>query len=141
MAKKTSHAKTASVSSDANNVVHAGDADFDQVIKTHPLCVVDIFATWCPPCKRLMMAMEQKIIPHFAGKNVTFVKVDSDEASKLSQRFEIDSVPQLMFWKNGERVSFQFPNDNGKLESKDKIEGFADFLTDPIIKVIEQLLT
>lgn len=57
--------------------------------------LVDFFATWCGPCKRLSPVFEE-LADEFAGK-VDFYKVDVDQEEPLSDRFGIRSVPTLLF--------------------------------------------
>jgi thioredoxin 1 len=76
--------------------------EFDELISNgHKLVVVDFFADWCMPC--LMLA---PIIEEMANemKDVKFVKIDVDDNQELAQRFQIRSIPTLIFFKDGEEV-------------------------------------
>lgn len=140
MAKKISQAKKSSAAASESEVIHAEDSDFDAIVQEHPLCVVDFFTTWCPPCRELGKAMEKTIIPHFAGKNVTFIKVDADRTPELCRRFKISAIPLLLFFKDGKKVKFDFTEEDGEVVKTDKIEGFTKAITNSIIAVIEKLL-
>jgi thioredoxin 1 len=64
--------------------------------------VVDFFATWCGPCKRL-----SPILDNLAGpltNRVKFLKVDVDRSANLAKHFEVDGVPTLIFFKDGKVV-------------------------------------
>lgn len=63
-------------------------------------CVVDFYATWCGPCKRLAPIME-KLAAKYKNK-VSFYKVDVDKAEELSATYDIQSIPTVFFCANGE---------------------------------------
>lgn len=65
----------------------------------HP-CIVDFYATWCGPCKRLAPIME-KLAKKYKGR-ISFYKVDVDQAEKLSAVYGIQSIPTVFFCANGE---------------------------------------
>ena len=72
---------------------------FDEAVNAAPLAMVDIWATWCGPCK-MMGPVVEKIAEEYDGK-VLVGKVDADEEMELSQRFGISSIPTIIFFKNG----------------------------------------
>jgi len=83
-------------------VVHAGDDDFDEaVLHSSGIALVDFWAPWCAPC-RMMGPILDEIAIEQAERGVTVVKVNSDEAPQTSERFEIRSIPTLIFFKDGE---------------------------------------
>ena len=63
--------------------------------------VVDFWAPWCGPCKMLGAIME-KIEPEIAALGAEVCKVNVDEEPELAVRFEVMSIPALLFFKNGE---------------------------------------
>jgi len=69
--------------------------------KKAKLVIVDFFAEWCMPC--VMMA---PVLEKFAQKNPTikFGKINVDDAGELSNRFEVSSIPCVIFFKDGEEV-------------------------------------
>jgi thioredoxin 2 len=81
-------------------IADAGDADFAEVAERSPLPVlVDLWATWCGPCRMVSPALEQ-LATERAGQ-VKLVKVDVDRAPGLSARFEVRAVPTLMVMRDG----------------------------------------
>ena len=56
--------------------------------------IIDFFATWCGPCKMLSPILDE-LSEEYEGK-VDFYKVDVDQESKLSELFNIRSVPSLL---------------------------------------------
>lgn len=60
--------------------------------------VIDFYATWCGPCKRIAPLFNE-----IAEKypEISFYKVNVDEAAELSESFSIESLPTFVFFHNG----------------------------------------
>jgi thioredoxin len=65
--------------------------------------VVDFWAPWCSPCRRMAPELE-KAATHVAG-SALIVKVDIDAVPALGERFRIRSVPTLAVFRGGREVS------------------------------------
>ncbi len=87
----------------SHNVKTVDEAQFDAEISNaaRPV-VVDFFATWCGPCKRLSPMLDQAATP--LTKKVSFLKVDVDKSARLAERFNIQGVPTMLFFRNGKPV-------------------------------------
>jgi thioredoxin 2 len=87
-------------------VVDAGDDDFRGVAEAAtPPVLVDMWATWCAPCRIVSPALEE-LATERAGA-VKLVKVDVDRAPRLSERFKIRAVPTLLILERGEIIARQ----------------------------------
>jgi len=79
------------------------DHDFDQkVLQSEGISVVDFWAPWCGPCHTMAPVLEA-----FAEANtgkVTVFKLDSEDNPKMSEQYDIRSIPTLIFFKDGEPV-------------------------------------
>ena len=64
--------------------------------------VIDFFATWCGPCKRIAPYFEDLADKYYPA--VLFLKVDVDEAPELVDRFDISAMPTFVFLKDGKLV-------------------------------------
>ncbi len=64
--------------------------------------VVDFWAAWCGPC-RLVSPIIEQLAQQYAGK-VTFGKLNVDENPMVSNTFQIQSIPTLLIFKNGQPV-------------------------------------
>ena len=79
------------------------DATFEQEIEKHSgLAVVDFWATWCGPCRMIAPALEQ-LAQEYEGK-VKIAKVDVDQNIQTATRFNVRSIPLLLFFKDGRVV-------------------------------------
>jgi thioredoxin 1 len=78
-------------------------SEFDALItqSTGPV-VVDFGATWCGPCQALAPHIE-KMAAEYSGKAV-IGKVDVDVEPDLAGRFNVMSVPTVLFFKGGKKV-------------------------------------
>ena len=82
------------------SIQHATDDTFEQlVLKNDKPVVVDFWAAWCGPCKMVAPEME-KLAAKYDG-SVDVVKVDVDANPRLSQAFNIMSIPTIAYFKPG----------------------------------------
>ena len=66
------------------------------------LIVVDFWAEWCGPCKMIAPILDQ-LATEFTGK-ITIAKLDVDANPRTSMRFNVRSIPSLLFFKDGAHV-------------------------------------
>jgi thioredoxin 1 len=81
--------------------VIADKAAFDETKKGNKLVVVDFYADWCGPCKRIAPIIEE-LAKENAG--VFFCKVNVDDNEKLTQELDISAMPTFIFLKDGVEV-------------------------------------
>lgn len=80
-------------------VVHVlGQANFEEMIDTHEIVIIDFWAQWCAPCKQFAKTYE-KVASEC--KQVLFASVNIEEQPDLAETFEIRSIPHLMVFKQG----------------------------------------
>ena len=80
------------------------DQDFKtDVLESDKFVLVDFWAEWCGPCKAIAPSLEE--ISEEMKDKLKVVKVNVDENPTVSQNYSIRSIPALMIFKNGEKVS------------------------------------
>ena len=78
--------------------------NFDaEVINSNIPVLVDLWATWCGPCRMIAPVIES-IAEKFDGR-IKVGKVNVDEEPEISLEYNIASIPTVMIFKNGEEVS------------------------------------
>jgi len=79
------------------------DDNIDGILSSNEMVVVDCNAEWCAPCK-LFGPVFEEMAPHFP--TIQFVTMDTDNNNMVnSGRFNIRSIPMVLFIKDGEIVN------------------------------------
>ena len=83
--------------------MHVSDVDFAQEIEQHEgLAMVDFWATWCGPCQIIAPSVEQ-LAGEYSGR-LKVAKLDVDANPKTTVRFNVRSIPSVLFFRNGTQV-------------------------------------
>jgi thioredoxin 1 len=77
-------------------------ANFDSIIKDTRPVVVDFHALWCGPCK-VQSPILKEVATEF-GDRIKIIKIDVDRNAEIASRYNIQGVPTLIIFKNGEIV-------------------------------------
>jgi len=104
--------------------------------KTVPV-IVDFWAPWCGPCRSLTPIIE-KVVGEFKGR-VKLVKVNSDDNPELSQAFRVQSIPNVIAFKDGRAVS-QFVGAQPESQIRAFIEKLLPSQMEAALKNAEDLL-
>ena len=78
------------------------DATFSSDVAKYPVLVVDFWAAWCGPCRIVAPIIEQ-LAKEYAGR-VAFGKLNVDENPLTSSEFQVESIPTLLIFRDGEPV-------------------------------------
>ncbi len=78
------------------------DATFSSEISKYPLMVVDFWAAWCGPCRMVAPIVEQ-LAKEYSGR-VAFGKLNVDENPLTSGEFQVQSIPTLLIFRDGQPV-------------------------------------
>lgn len=76
--------------------------NFNDIIKSEQLTLVDFYATWCGPCKMMHPVLEQ--LKEDLGDSIRIIKIDVDKNEAISMQYRIQSVPTFMLFKDGEAI-------------------------------------
>eukprot|EP00537_Pseudo-nitzschia_pungens_P004292 CAMPEP_0172359924 /NCGR_PEP_ID=MMETSP1060-20121228/4033_1 /TAXON_ID=37318 /ORGANISM="Pseudo-nitzschia pungens, Strain cf. cingulata" /LENGTH=123 /DNA_ID=CAMNT_0013081747 /DNA_START=36 /DNA_END=407 /DNA_ORIENTATION=+ len=94
-------------------VVHcSSEQDYHQAIESagDRLVVVDCFAEWCPPCRKIAPVVEALAREH---PEILFVKVDVDQVPTIKSILGVFAMPSFYFFKDGARAgSFMGANES-----------------------------
>ena len=76
--------------------------NFNDIVNSNQLTLIDFYATWCGPCKMMHPVLEQ--LKSELGDTLRIIKLDVDKNEALAAQYRIQSVPTLMLVKGGEIV-------------------------------------
>ncbi len=95
--------------------------EYDQIINTTPVVLVEFFATWCPHCKRMMPVVEQ--IRQLLSGSAEIYQLDIDQNDEVAQAQEVESVPTFIIYKKGREMWRQSGEIDGQ-ELLSKIQSY-----------------
>jgi len=83
-----------------SDLIHVTEAEFENEILSNQLpVVVDFWADWCAPCHQVAPVLEE-LAERYAGRAVVS-KVNVDEEPVLAQKYQIRSIPTVLFMRDG----------------------------------------
>lgn len=78
------------------------DSNFNDILATDKLVMVDFWATWCGPCRAIAPFVEE-LAKEYEGRAV-IAKCNVDECQEVPVQYGIRNIPTLLFFKNGQLV-------------------------------------
>ena len=83
-----------------SHAIDINDANFEkEVLNSQQVTVVDFWAPWCGPCRKLSPLLDE-ISTEF--ENVKFVKINTDDNLDTAKKFAVSGLPTLLIFKDGE---------------------------------------
>lgn len=72
------------------------------MLANEKLVLVDFFAEWCGPCKMMQPILDD--VKSAVGDTARIIKVDVDKNTNAAQSYQVQGVPTLILFKNGQPV-------------------------------------
>jgi len=88
-------------------------ANFNTIINVNKTVVIDFHAVWCGPCKTQSPIL--KDLATELGDKIKVIKIDVDQNNEIAGRYQIQSVPTIMIFKNG-NVIYKQPGVHSKTQ-------------------------
>lgn len=98
----------------SENVINISDNDFNDIITSNKLVVVDFFATWCGPCRALSPYIDELATNHH---NILFAKANIDETSAMANELDVKSLPCVIIFENGKEINRVVGFNKAKLQA------------------------
>ena len=80
-------------------VTELNESNFDQFVDSNSLAIIDCWAPWCGPCRRMGPIVEE-LASDLQGK-AGDAKLNTDENQAIAVRFNINAIPTLLVFKDG----------------------------------------
>lgn len=91
------------VQSTTSTILETNDRNFEHdVIDSNKPVLVDFYASWCAPCKRMEPVLED-LATMYRGK-VKILRVDVEKNPEVASRYRIRAIPHIMLFKDGDLV-------------------------------------
>ena len=86
----------------ANGVVEITDSNIDEILNGDKPVLIDFWAEWCGPC-RMIAPIVEELANDYEGK-VIIGKLNVDENSSSTARYNVRNIPTLLLFKGGQQV-------------------------------------
>lgn len=86
------------------STVELDDRNFDEFVDKYPLTLVEFWASWCAPCKAMRPIIRD--IAEARKGQVAIGKVNIERHRKLAERFDVLSIPHVVYFSYGKQVDY-----------------------------------
>lgn len=87
------------------NVIEFTNDNFSTEVGSGSLVVADFWAPWCGPCRQLSPVID-RVADQYAGK-VKVGKVNVDENNELAIKYDVGTIPRILFFKDGDQPVYE----------------------------------
>ncbi len=85
------------------SVLHLDDSNFNEVLNSNSIVMVDFWADWCMPCKMFAPVLEKFAAEY--GDKAAIGKLNVDEAPSIAAKYQVASIPTVVVFKDGQEVN------------------------------------
>ncbi len=82
-----------------SNITEINDGNLEAAVHDNAKVIVDCYAPWCGSCKQFLPVFEELSVEE---KGVKFCKINTDENPDTTERFDVMSIPTVLFFENGQ---------------------------------------
>ena len=103
--QKSSDSKNKDTSVDdwPDHVVTLEGKQFSKFIKKYPLSLIDFWAPWCAPCKKMSPRLRQ-LAKSYKGK-IAFGKLDTQKNQDIAKQYKIMGIPHFIIFNHGKKIA------------------------------------
>lgn len=81
-------------------VKHIDEKGLEEIENSQGVILVDFYATWCPPCKKLAPVLDELA----SSRKYNIVSINVDENINAATKYSVDTIPTLIVFKDGKPV-------------------------------------
>ncbi len=81
-------------------LLYVKPSEFNKLISSNKLVVVDFSASWCIPCKAYLPVF-RRVARRLKRRGVVFAYLDTDEGSEIADKYHVDNIPTTIIFVNG----------------------------------------
>ena len=96
--------------------------NYNEIINSNKVVLVEFFASWCPHCQRMMPVVEE--VKEKLGNKASVYQFDIDKYQKLTEENEVESFPTFIVYKDGQEVW----RSEGEMPGEELYRAVAQFL-------------
>ena len=78
------------------------NSSFNTILNSEKPVLVDVFATWCGPCKMLGPILKE--VKDNLGDRISIIKIDVDKNQQLASVYQVRGVPTMILFQNGKQL-------------------------------------
>jgi thioredoxin 1 len=92
--------KKAPIATQKAKIEHLNESKFNALVAQNKTVIVDFYANWCAPCKKLAPIIEKVA----REKNITLLKINIDTNPILAEKLNIEGLPTVYYYNNGNLI-------------------------------------